>query len=137
MGFAILTVMRLFATLLLIALLALQYRLWLSDDGVREVRRLQTAVVVQERENDELVARNAQLAAEVENLKKGLDAVEERARSDLGMVGANETFYQVVIPAPEPGSDVAEDPTAGRAAATAESKQHDAPSRSSQHAAAR
>jgi cell division protein FtsB len=129
--------MRLFATLLLIALLALQYRLWLSDDGVREVRRLQTEVVLQERENDELVARNAQLAAEVENLKQGLDAVEERARSDLGMVGGNETFYQVVIPGPEPSSSGADDPPAGSAAATAESMQHDPPSRSSQQAAAR
>lgn len=94
--------MRGFGVLLLLALLALQYRLWISNDGVREVRRLQAAVVAQERENVGLAARNAQLAAEVENLKKGLDAVEERARSDLGMVGANETFYQVVVPAPEP-----------------------------------
>lgn len=92
--------MRTFAVILLVVLLALQYRLWISDDGVREVSRLQTAVEGQRRENTELAARNAQLAAEVENLKKGLDAVEERARSDLGMVGANETFYQVVAPAP-------------------------------------
>jgi cell division protein FtsB len=129
--------MRLFATLLLIALLALQYRLWLSDDGLREVRRLQTAVVAQERENEELVARNAQLAAEVENLKKGLDAVEERARSDLGMVGANETFYQVVIPAPEPGSGAATADVTEDADATAGSGARDSGSRSSQHAAAR
>lgn len=92
--------MRAFAVILSLALLALQYRLWISHDGVREVRRLQTAVVAQQRENAGLAARNAQLAAEVENLKKGLDAVEERARSDLGMVGANETFYQVITPAP-------------------------------------
>jgi cell division protein FtsB len=91
--------MRLFAAILVLALLALQYRLWLSDDGVNEVRRLESAVTAQQRENAELEARNAQLAAEVENLKKGLDAVEERARSDLGMVRANETFYQVVTPA--------------------------------------
>ena len=92
--------MKAFALILLLALLALQYRLWLSDDGVHEVRRLETAVITQKRENAQLEARNAQLAAEVENLKKGLDAVEERARSDLGMVRANETFYQVVTPAP-------------------------------------
>ncbi|HJS21401.1 MAG TPA: cell division protein FtsB [Steroidobacteraceae bacterium] len=91
--------MKVFAAILALALLALQYRLWLSDDGVNEVRRLQMAVVAQQRENAELEARNAQLAAEVENLKEGLDAVEERARSDLGMVRANETFYQVVTPA--------------------------------------
>ena len=92
--------MKIFAAILVLALLGLQYRLWISDDGVNEVRRLETAVLAQEHENAELAARNAQLAAEVENLKKGLDAVEERARSDLGMVRANETFYQVVVPAP-------------------------------------
>ncbi|HEY4647103.1 MAG TPA: cell division protein FtsB [Steroidobacteraceae bacterium] len=129
--------MRLFAAILLMALLALQYRLWLSDDGVREVRRLENAVVAQERENDGLTARNAQLAAEVENLKKGLDAVEERARSDLGMVGANETFYQVVIPAPESRTDVADTEAAGGTGATTESLPRDPLSRSSQHAAAR
>lgn len=92
--------MKIFAIVLAVALLALQYRLWISADGVHEMRRLETAVLAQERENAELTARNAQLAAEVKNLKKGLDAVEERARSDLGMVRANETFYQVVAPDP-------------------------------------
>jgi len=129
--------MRVFAAILLIALLALQYRLWLSDDGVREVRRLQTAVVAQERENAGLTARNGELAAEVENLKKGLDAVEERARSDLGMVGANETFYQVVIPAPESGADVAENAATGDREAPAASEPRDPTSQSSPHAAAR
>ena len=66
--------------------LALQYRLWFSDGGIREVRRLQNAVIAQDTENAELKARNEQLAAEVKDLKEGLDAVEERARSDLGMV---------------------------------------------------
>jgi cell division protein FtsB len=92
--------MRLFAAALLLAALALQYRLWLSDDGVREVHRLQDAVASQKQQNAELQERNEQLAAEVKDLKEGLDAVEERARSDLGMVGANETFYQVVTPPP-------------------------------------
>jgi len=91
---------RLFAAALLIAALALQYRLWLSDDGVREVHRLQDSVASQKQQNAELKERNEQLAAEVKDLKEGLDAVEERARSDLGMVGANETFYQVVTPPP-------------------------------------
>jgi cell division protein FtsB len=129
--------MRLFTAILLIALLALQYRLWLSDDGMREVRRLQNAVVAQERENGELTARNAQLAAEVENLKKGLDAVEERARSDLGMVGANETFYQVVVPPPASAAEVAANEADANAGAAVESRPRDPLSRSSQHAAAR
>jgi len=129
--------MRVFAAILLIVLLALQYRLWLSGDGVREVQRLQNAVVAQERENAGLTARNGELAAEVENLKQGLDAVEERARSDLGMVGANETFFQVVIPAPEAQTDVADNATTGDEDATAAAGRGDPPSRSSQHAAAR
>src|SRR5688572_16908830 len=98
--------MRIFALVLLIAILLLQFRLWLSDDGAREVRRLEVGVEAQKSENAELKARNDQLAAEVKDLKEGLEAVEERARSDLGMVGSNETFYQVVDPDPAatPGS---------------------------------
>ncbi len=129
--------MRAFALILLLALLALQYRLWISDDGVHEVRRLQTAVAAQERANAQLSARNAQLAAEVENLKKGLDAVEERARSDLGMVRANETFYQVVAPAPG-RRDLTAD--AAQADQTGESDEPDSasqPAPRSQQAAAR
>ena len=82
------------------ALLLLQYRLWLSGDGVREVWRLRSAVAVQESENTRLLERNRQLGAEVRDLKQGYAALEERARSDLGMVAGNETFYQVVPPRP-------------------------------------
>jgi cell division protein FtsB len=81
--------------LALIALL-LQYRLWVSNDGVREVGRLEKAVAVQKAENERLAERNKQLAAEVRDLKSGTTALEERARSDLGMIANNETFYQVV-----------------------------------------
>lgn len=92
--------MRLFAFVLVIVLLLLQYRLWISGNGVRGVARLEQAVAEQKQENAELRARNDQLAAEVKDLKEGMAAVEERARSDLGMVGANESFYQVVTPDP-------------------------------------
>jgi cell division protein FtsB len=81
---------------LLVVVLLLQYRLWLSGDGVHELTRLSEAVERQKAENAELVERNRQLAAEVTDLKAGLSAIEERARSDLGMIGRNETFYQVV-----------------------------------------
>ncbi len=81
---------------LLTATVLLQYRLWLSPDGVREVARLSAAVDVQKANNQELRARNSQLGAEVSDLKQGMLALEERARSELGMIGANETFYQVV-----------------------------------------
>lgn len=88
--------MRIFAAILGVALILLQYRLWVSDQGLREVARLQTAVDAQRAANREQSDRNRQLAAEVTNLKGGLTALEERARSELGMVGASETFYQVV-----------------------------------------
>ena len=88
--------MRWLAGALLVVVLLLQYRLWLSGDGVHELTRLSQAVERQKAENAELVERNRQLAAEVTDLKAGLSAIEERARSDLGMIGRNETFYQVV-----------------------------------------
>jgi cell division protein FtsB len=84
----------LFAALLLL----LQYRLWLSPDGAHEVLRLQSAVATQQAENERLLERNRQLAAEVRDLKQGYAALEERARTDLGMISGNETFYQVVPP---------------------------------------
>jgi cell division protein FtsB len=81
---------------LLSVVLLLQYRLWLSNDGVRELSRLSAAVEHQKAENAELEERNEQLVAEVADLKAGMAAIEERARSELGMIGRNETFYQVV-----------------------------------------
>lgn len=88
--------MKLVVATLLAALLLLQYRLWVSDEGMREVWHLRQAVENQAAENAVLVERNAQMRAEVADLKQGLTAVEERARNDLGMIAANETFYQVV-----------------------------------------
>ena len=92
-----------FAGLLMTLTVLLQYRLWLSDDGVGEVMRLRSAIVQQQATNGELQRRNAQMAAEVADLKSGMTAIEERARSELGMVANSETFYQVVprmTPAP-------------------------------------
>ena len=88
--------MKWLAGALLTVVLLLQYRLWLSNDGVRELARLDEAVAHQKSENSELAARNGQLVAEVADLKAGMAAIEERARSELGMIGRNETFYQVV-----------------------------------------
>jgi cell division protein FtsB len=88
--------MRIFSAVLALALVLLQYRLWISDQGLREVSRLQAAVDTQAAANREQRERNRQLLAEVTDLKVGLTALEERARSELGMVGNSETFYQVV-----------------------------------------
>src|SRR5580698_1063893 len=91
--------MKWLASALLVSLVLLQYRLWLSSDGVSEVVRLRAAVETQRGVNNQLSDRNRQLAAEVRDLKQGYSALEERARSDLGMIGANETFFQVLPPA--------------------------------------
>jgi cell division protein FtsB len=82
--------------LLAIAGLGLQTELWFSDDGYRKTLKLRTAVADQRDLNETLRDRNAALDAEVVNLKQGQDAAEERARTDLGMIGKAETFYQVV-----------------------------------------
>jgi cell division protein FtsB len=95
--------MRIFAAVLAITLILLQGRLWLSDRGLREVSGLELSVDAQRAANQSQGEHNRQLAAEVTNLKVGLTALEERARSELGMVTASETFYQVVranTPAP-------------------------------------
>ncbi|HEY6516776.1 MAG TPA: cell division protein FtsB [Steroidobacteraceae bacterium] len=101
--------MRWLTAALAVALILLQYRIWVSDDGVRGVARLQHAVAAQQKLDGTLSQRNSRLAAEVQDLKSGTAAIEERARSDLGMVGANETFYQVVEPAPAAAASA--DPT--------------------------
>ena len=84
---------RIIALLLLVLLITLQFKLWVSEDGFREVWRLEDRVAAQAAENQRLRERNAQLDAEVEDLKSGFAALEERARSDLGMVGEDESFY--------------------------------------------
>ena len=83
---------------LLAALLAwLQYKLWIGDGGGnRGVEVLQQRVDEQRRQNEGLQQRNDALAAEVADLKSGEAALEERARSELGMIKPGETFYRVV-----------------------------------------
>jgi len=90
--------MKYLAAGLLVLLVLLQYRLWLGEGGMREVTSLRAEIDTQREENQQLKERNRTLAAEVQDLKKGTIAIEERARTDLGMVGTGETFYQVVSP---------------------------------------
>ncbi|WP_293264415.1 cell division protein FtsB [Neptunomonas sp.] len=89
---------RWFIALLLFILLGLQYRLWFGDSNIFQILELQEKISVQADENERLQMRNRQLEAEVTDLKKGLSAIEERARSDQGMVRKGETFYQLVEP---------------------------------------
>lgn len=79
-----------------IAALALQGQLWFSAEGFGKTRGLRAAVAEQRLLNEQLSGRNEALEAEVVNLKQSSEAAEERARTDLGMIGTEETFYQVV-----------------------------------------
>lgn len=87
--------MRILLLLLVVCLGLVQARLWSSDDGLREVWRLEDLIAERTLENRELSARNAALEGEVQDLKQGLAAAEERARADLGMIAEGETFYQI------------------------------------------
>lgn len=85
---------------LIVLLILLQYSLWWGDGGLRELAHIRSRADQLAAENDTLRARNQRLAAEVVDLKNGLDAIEERARSDIGMVREDEEFFWV------PGVDV-------------------------------
>ena len=85
----------LLAGLVLLAVV-LQSELWMSQDGYRKTLGLRAAVAEQRDLNASLRQRNAALDAEVVNLKESQEAAEERARTDLGLIGPGETFYQVV-----------------------------------------
>lgn len=97
--------LRVLVLLLAVLLAWLQYRLWFGSGGSREVAVLQQQVQQQARDNAGLKQRNDALAAEVEDLKSGETAIEERARSELGMIKPGETFYRVVETEPAPASD--------------------------------
>jgi len=75
---------------------AIQYPLWLGKGGWLRVRDIDRQIVAQRDLNARLQARNAALDAEVRDLKQGLEAIEERARSELGMIRHDEIFFQVL-----------------------------------------
>lgn len=87
--------MRIILIALLVLLIALQVQLWRQ---VSEVRSLRELVEQQQAENEELQRRNEALAAEVEDLRAGLEAIEERARSELGLIREGEDFFLIVDP---------------------------------------
>jgi len=82
--------------ILLLLLFILQYRLWVGEGSLAEVYTLQREIAGQRQTLVQLRRRNAALQAEVADLKQGLEAVEERARSQLGMIKQGEVFYQVI-----------------------------------------
>ncbi len=93
--------MRWLIVLLIVLLVALQYRLWVGQGSFAELYALKRERALQEDEVARLMARNQALQAEVADLSNGLEAIEERARSELGMIKPGEIFIQVIEP-PKP-----------------------------------
>ena len=94
--------MRALAVIFALLIVALQYPMWLGKGGWLQVRELTRQVEAQRGVNEELKARNAALDADVRDLKTGFDAIEERARSELGMIKHDEVFFQ--LPAETPAA---------------------------------
>ena len=88
--------MRLLTLVLIVLIVAIQTPLWFGKGGWLRVWELDRQLQAQREQNEKLRARNAALDAEVRDLKQGYDAIEERARSELGMIKQDEVFFQVV-----------------------------------------
>lgn len=88
--------MKLIVAILLVLFIWLQYKLWLGDGGIPEVLELEQEIDTVQSEVNRLEERNKALNAEVMDLKKGIEAIEERARSEMGMVKKDEIYYQVI-----------------------------------------
>ena len=76
--------------------LMIQFDIWVKDDGLIRVKELQLMIDSQSEENQRLKLRNKQLEREIEELKSGTESIEEKARTDLGMIKEGEEFYLIV-----------------------------------------
>ncbi len=88
--------MRVFTAILLVLLVLLQYRLWFGKNSVPDYLALKENVILQQNANAKLQQRNKLLFADTDDLKLGLEAIEERARNELGMIKENETFFRLI-----------------------------------------
>jgi cell division protein FtsB len=88
--------MRLINSFLLVLVVVLQFKLWFGPGGLRDKWQLEAAVVEQHAENDQLLMRNKALGSEVMDLKDGTEALEERARNELGLLEPDQEFFQIV-----------------------------------------
>ena len=88
--------MRLISTILFILLVLLQYRLWFGKNSVPDYYVLQDEINRQQQANDKLIQRNKLLYADTDDLKLGVEAIEERARNELGMIKEGETFFRII-----------------------------------------
>jgi cell division protein FtsB len=105
--------MKILAGILGALILLVQYPLWLGKGGWLRAWHVENELSTQKSKNGQLEVRNAGLAAEVRDLKQGTEAVEERARYELGMVRSDEVFFQVVTPGQ---ADLRRSPPADRSA---------------------
>lgn len=87
---------RFFILILITFFLMIQFDIWVKDDGLIRVRELQLMIDSQSEENQRLKLRNKQLEREIEELKSGTESIEEKARTDLGMIKEGEEFYLIV-----------------------------------------
>jgi len=99
--------LKLIAVILFVLLIWLQYKLWLGDGGIPEVLELEHEIDTVQTEVNTLRERNQALNAEVMDLKKGIEAIEERARSEMGMIKPGEIYYQVIDD--DPGESAEDD----------------------------
>lgn len=88
--------MRSIIIVLILALIGLQYKLWLGDGGLLQWVHLEKKLTTQDSENNKLISRNLAINADIIELKSGDQALEEQARYELGMVKQNETYYQFI-----------------------------------------
>ncbi len=82
--------------ILVMLLAALQYRLWIGEGSLAHAHRLEAEISVQKAENEKMRERNRIMDVEVDELKTGLDTIEERARNDIGLIKKDETFFMIV-----------------------------------------
>jgi len=95
--------------ILLVLLVMLQYQVWRGEGGIPEVVKLENETAAAQQNVEQLQERNKALEAEVLDLKTGLEAIEERARNDLGMIRKDEVYYQVVEDSADDGKDANKD----------------------------
>ncbi|EGU30563.1 cell division protein FtsB [Vibrio scophthalmi] len=88
--------MRAFALILILLFGWLQFTLWLGKNGITDFQAVSADIEVQNQVNTNLAVRNNEMFAEIDDLRQGLDAIEERARHELGMVKEGETFYRII-----------------------------------------
>ncbi len=88
--------MKILIAVLILIFIGLQYRLWVGEGSFADINRLEQQIDVQELENAELEQRNAELHNEVAELQTGMDAIEEHARNELGLIKEGETFFLII-----------------------------------------